>query len=206
MANVSVEIPTNRRIAVFGLDEANKQVLVRLLAGNMLPTSGDIIRKARLSFPLGHTGGFWPELSVRENVEYVARLYGADVPAVVRFVREVAKIGSEFERSYALTSRRSRALINMVLLYSIPFDAYLIDQSVARGDGYYKQISIALFEARIKTSGIIFTTRDTSAARMYCDMAAILHNGRLTLFDELERGIHVINQIKAAAPTQPQVE
>ncbi|KAK6020024.1 hypothetical protein OSTOST_14327 [Ostertagia ostertagi] len=102
--------------------------------------------------------------------------------------------------------RPTRALINLVIAYSIPFDTYLIDQSVARGDSDMRAISATLFKARMQTSGAIITTRQVETARQYCDMAAVLHNGRLTLFEDLERGIDIFNKVKAAATQQPQPE
>src|SRR5215213_9914933 len=94
LAAVRVNLPTNCRIAVLGRRSRDKDVFMDLLAGLVLPDAGRIVRKAQVSFPAGHLGGFTNELTVRENVAYAARLYGADVDSVVDFVANVGEMGA----------------------------------------------------------------------------------------------------------------
>src|SRR4051812_30962794 len=88
LADVSLRIPSNRRIAVLSPSAKDKRIFMKLLAGIEFPTSGTIVRNARVSFPVGKIGGFSRDLSVRGNVAHVARLYGADVDEVVDFVKK----------------------------------------------------------------------------------------------------------------------
>ena len=75
--SVSVTLPTDRRVAVLGHDEAAKSTLIRMLAGIALPTKGRVIRRAKLSFPVGYVGGLSGDLSVRQNAAHVAKVYQA---------------------------------------------------------------------------------------------------------------------------------
>src|SRR3954452_166621 len=86
LAGTDVTLPSDRRIGVLAHDAGEQQIFMELLGGLIVPHSGRLIRKARVSFPAGYVGGFKLDLSLRSNAAYVARLYGADVDSVVNFV------------------------------------------------------------------------------------------------------------------------
>lgn len=82
--------PIGKRIGILGGNGAGKPTLIRMIAGIGSPTTGWVRRRGRVFFPLGFGGTFHPKLSGRENVVFLARLYGADERAVVRCVQEYA--------------------------------------------------------------------------------------------------------------------
>jgi capsular polysaccharide transport system ATP-binding protein len=192
LVGARARIPSNRRIAVLGPSQDDKGIFIDLLAGLVLPTAGRIIRSARVSFPVGHVGGFARELSVRLNVAHVARLYGADVEPVVDFVAQVAKLGAAFNRPYGDLPNPARKDLSEILAFSIPFDVYLLNDAVVRSTrGRFNREARALFEARAKTSGMIITSQNISFVREFCEMGLVLSEGRLHLFKNLEKAISV---------------
>ena len=68
LAGTEVTIPSDRRIAVLANDADERRVFMELLGGLLMPQSGRLIRKARVSFPAGYVGGFKADLSLRSNV------------------------------------------------------------------------------------------------------------------------------------------
>ena len=74
--DVSFELPPLSRVGIFGVNGAGKSALLRLIAGSEMPDRGRIVREGRISFPVGFTGTFHPHLSARENVAFLARVYG----------------------------------------------------------------------------------------------------------------------------------
>jgi len=69
----------------------------------------------------------------------------------------------------------------------IDFDCYLIDEVVAVGDARFQQRSHEeLFEVR-KDRAIIIVSHDPNYMRLHCDNAAVLEDGRLRFFDEVEQ-------------------
>ena len=198
LADVSLRIPSNRRIAVLGPSETGKRIFIKLLAGIEFPTSGTIVRNARVSFPVGKIGGFSRDMSIRGNVAHVARLYGADVDEVVDFVKKVMRLGPAFDRPYREMPARKRADFNQVLSYSVPFDVYLLGEEVAAmGKREEKTEVFSLFEARARTCGMIMATSNASFIREFCDMALILHNGNILLTKDIEGALAAVAKIPA---------
>ena len=66
------------KVGVLGPNGAGKSTLLRLIAGTEPPDDGRIHRRGRVSFPLGFSGTFHPGLSGRENLQFLARIYGLD--------------------------------------------------------------------------------------------------------------------------------
>jgi capsular polysaccharide transport system ATP-binding protein len=185
-----VSLPTNRRIAVLARRPGDKKTFINLLAGLELPDSGRIVRNARVSFPAGHLGGFTNQLSVRLNVDYAARLYGADVNSVVDFVAKATRLGAAYDKPYGDLPKAKKRDFSQILAFSIPFDVYLLSDEVVRGAEKRSQNEIrALFDARAKTCGMIIAAEDLTFAREFCEMGLVLSDGRAHLFKSLEQAI-----------------
>jgi ABC-2 type transport system ATP-binding protein len=74
---VSLHVPAGEVRAVVGGDGAGKTTLLRVLAGAVRPTAGEVRRPpaARIGY-LAATSGTYPDLSVRENLDFAATAYG----------------------------------------------------------------------------------------------------------------------------------
>ena len=92
--HVSLDFAAGRSYGILGVNGAGKSTLMRLLAGTELPNGGRVVRPSRVSWPLGFSGGLHPMLSGRENVKFVARVYGQDARKVIDFVEDFAEIGA----------------------------------------------------------------------------------------------------------------
>ena len=91
--HVSLRFDAGRSYAILGVNGAGKSTLVRLIAGTELPNGGRIRRSVRVSWPLGFAGGLHPKMTGRENIYFVARIYGQDPRRVLEFVEDFAEIG-----------------------------------------------------------------------------------------------------------------
>jgi capsular polysaccharide transport system ATP-binding protein len=55
--------------------------------------AGKVRRSVRVSWPLEFAGGFHSLLSGRDNVRFVARIYGQNVREVLDFVEDFSELG-----------------------------------------------------------------------------------------------------------------
>ena len=170
---------------ILGANGAGKSTLIRLLAGSELPDRGTISRDARVSFPLGFGGTFHGALSGRENVAFIARVYGAGLNATLRFVEEFAELGEYFTMPVNTYSAGMRARLAFGTCLAIDFDVYLIDEVTEIGDERFRRKCATAFRERLRRSDIILATHNSHTIRQYCDRGAVLAGGRLELFDDI---------------------
>jgi len=196
LSSVSVALPANRRIAVLGTSSDDAKTLINIIAGKTLPVSGSVIRKARVSYPVGDVTGFDIDMTVRSNVAYVARLYGADVESTVAFVKRSSRLGPAFERKFRNLGRQERTMLGQILTYSIPFDLYLLNQDFTALRNPPPNVT-ALLDARIaQSAGIIAAVGVPKFGRERCEMGLVIHMGQLFAFADFEEALYTLNQLK----------
>jgi capsular polysaccharide transport system ATP-binding protein len=187
--NVNVTFESGQNFGVLGVNGAGKSTLIRLIAGSEIPDLGVVRRDARVSFPLGFGGTFHGALSGRENVAFVARIYGAGMRSVLRFVEEFSELGEYLHMPVNTYSAGMRARLAFATCLALDFDLYLIDEVTEVGDQRFRQKCAEAFRERMQCSDIILVTHNIHTLRQYCDRGAILANGELTLFDDIDTAL-----------------
>src|SRR5580693_4261248 len=177
--NASAEFPTGCNIGILGANGAGKSTLIRLLTGSEQPDRGRIRRDGRVSFPLGYGGTFHGSLSGRENVAFLARIYGADLRETIGYVADFAELGAYFDMPVNTYSAGMRARLAFGACLAIDFDIYLIDEVTETGDERFRRKCALAFRERIQRSDIILVTHNSRTIRQYCA------DGELRLYDDV---------------------
>ena len=183
--NVNVTFEAGYNFGVLGVNGAGKSTLLRLIAGSEIPDFGVVRRYARVSFPLGFDGTFHGALSGRENVAFIARIYGAGIRGVLEYVEGFSELGEYLHMPVNTYSAGMRSRLAFATCLALDFDLYLIDEVTEVGDQRFRQKCAEAFRQRMQRSDIILVTHNIHTLRQYCDRGAILANGKITLFDEI---------------------
>lgn len=189
LRDVTCHFQMGHNYGILGANGAGKSTLVQLIAGSDPPTRGRIDRHVRVSFPLGFSGTFNSYLTGRQNAVFMARVYGADVKQVLDFVWDFAELGTYFDMPLLSYSSGMRARFGMGVSLAIDFDLYLIDEVTEVGDKSFREKSKAAFRARAMTSDVILVSHNVETIRTYCDRAAVLHDGTLIFYPDVESAI-----------------
>ncbi len=199
--HTTVDFPSGHNIGILGANGSGKSTLIRLLAGSEMPDRGAIRRDVLVSFPLGFGGTFHGALSGRENVAFIARVYGAGVRQTTDFVDEFAELGDYFEMPVNTYSAGMRARLAFGACLAIDFDVYLIDEITEIGDERFRRKCAAAFRERLRRSDVILATHNHHTIRQYCDRAAVLAGGRLQLFDDVASAFQYYRRTLAEPPS-----
>jgi capsular polysaccharide transport system ATP-binding protein len=193
--HVSTVFDTSRSYGLLGVNGAGKSTTLRIIAGTELPNSGSVRRSVRVSWPLGFGGGFHPAMTGRENVHFVARVYGADIRRVVAFVEDFAELGDYFDAPYKTYSSGMMARLAFGLSMAIEFDVYLIDEITAVGDARFQKRCEEAFVQRRKNSGLIVVSHSMGTIQKYCDCGGVLVDGQLIMYDSPDKAIEMYNRL-----------
>jgi len=187
--------PTGRSVALMGRNGAGKSSLLRLIAGTEAPTSGRIVSDGSISWPVGFGGSFHVDMTGAQNVRFIARIYGVDTDTLLDFVADFAELGSHFHLPFRTYSSGMRSRLGFGLSMGIHFDTYLVDEVTAVGDAAFKMRSKELFLERLSTSSAIFVSHSMQQLRDICDMGAIIEDGQLHFYEDVDEAIARYNEL-----------
>lgn len=186
---VNLVFPSCVSVALLGRNGAGKSTLLQIIAGTADPTSGCILSDGTISFPVGFSGSFHPDLTGAQNTRFVARIYGVDSDALVAYVEEFAEVGGHFRLPFRTYSSGMRSRLAFGVSMGLRFDTYLIDEITAVGDASFKRKSHDVFADRMGQAGSLFVSHSTGLLREMCTAGAVLEGGRLSYFSDINDAI-----------------
>jgi ABC-type multidrug transport system ATPase subunit len=186
---ISLRVQRSERIALIGHNGSGKTTLLRIVAG-LLDASGgsarvfgdppgSIASRRHVSY-LADTPVFYEDLSVREHLEYVARMHGA-IGWEERADDLLGRLGI-LDRADDLPSRFSRGLRQkaaIAVAFIRPFDLLLVDEPFVGLDAAGKDALLALFDdAAAAGATLVVATHELSFVDRVPRIVA-LRDGRL---------------------------
>lgn len=195
--HISLDFMAGRSYGILGVNGAGKSTLMRLLAGTELPNSGKVRHNVRVSWPLGFSGGLHPKLTGRENIKFMARVYGQDIRRTIDFVEDFAEIGAYIDAPVMTYSSGMNARLAFGLSMAIEFECYLIDEVTAVGDARFAARCKIEFDKRKKNSDIIMISHSMPTIQEYCDRGIVLAGGRVYEFSRVDDAIDLYKKLNA---------
>jgi capsular polysaccharide transport system ATP-binding protein len=193
--HVSMVFDTSRSYGLLGVNGAGKSTTLRIIAGTELPNSGTVRRTVRVSWPLGFAGGFHPEMTGRENVRFVSRVYGTDIRKTELFVEDFSELGDYLDAKVKTYSSGMMSRLGFAMSMAVEFDVYLIDEVTAVGDARFQMRCQEAFAERRKNAGLIVVSHSMETITAYCERAGVLVEGRLLMFDNTNQAIEMYNRL-----------
>lgn len=161
---LSFRVSAGQALAVEGANGAGKTSLLRMLAGFLAPAAGRIVLKSAQAEIheseergktigwLGHQDGLKPQLTVREQLDFFARLHGA--PAEAGVLKQVGlERQAELPCRYLSAGQRRRLALARLLASDRP--VWLLDEPFAALDASGQALVAQLMARHCGHGGII---------------------------------------------------
>jgi ABC-2 type transport system ATP-binding protein len=222
--HLSLSVEQGSIVGVIGPSGAGKTTTIRMITGGVEPSSGEVLvlgeRPGRFSRSarerIGYMPqlfGLYPDLTAKENVDFVASLFGLLWPRRRKRVRDVLGLVDLWDvrsrRAGALSGGMQRRLELAAALVHEPV-LLILDEPTAGIDPLLRaRIWEELRRLREQGRTLVVTTQHLYEAEE-CDAVALIDEGRLIASaspDELRRqatGGEII-EVETAAPVDPAV-
>jgi ABC-2 type transport system ATP-binding protein len=197
--DVTFEVARGEIVALLGPNGAGKTTTMRMLAGLIAPTRGTIAIdgialtratalsvRSRVGF-LTEAPGLWDRLTVRENLDVYAGLYGV-ANAAVRIDRllETFDLGAHATARAAELSKGTRQKVALARALLHDPAVLLLDEPTSGLDPEVtRSVRVLLDERRAAGCSILVSTHNLDEAGRLADRVAVLQ-GRLLAIDRPE--------------------
>lgn len=183
----SFRVTPGKSLGILAQNGTGKSTVINMMAGLEKPDEGEVFRSSRVSFPLGFMGGLVTKLTAKENARYIAELYGIDPDYVEAYTRWICGLEEYFDMPVGTYSSGMRARLSFALLLALDFDFYLIDEGMpASTDVEFNRKAGTILKERLERATIIIVSHQPEILEKFCQSAAVLKHGRLTMFDSLK--------------------
>lgn len=183
---IDLELRMGERIGILGRNGAGKSTMVRLISGAERQTSGRVERTMSVSWPLAFGGAFQPNLTGIDNIRFISRIYDQDFSHNLAFVQDFSELGAYLKEPVRTYSSGMRARLAFAISMIIEFDCFLIDEIGAVGDArFHDRCNYELFGKR-GDRAMVLISHDAGYVRDHCNRFALLHQGKLALYDDFE--------------------
>ncbi len=185
LKNTNFEIMPGEFIGIIGRNGSGKSTLLKIIAGILVPTSGDNIVKGKISSFLELGVGFNPELSGRENIFLYSSILGLSKKEAVEKFSKVLEF-SELERFIDAPLKKYSSGMQVRLAFSVAIQSndpiFLVDEVLAVGDASFQKKCFSVFD-QFKKEGktIIFVSHDMESINRFCDRVIYLTRGEKIL-------------------------
>lgn len=182
---VSLTVRKGDKVGILGRNGAGKSTLIRLISGAEQPTSGSVLRRMSVSWPLAFGGAFQGSLTGLDNLRFICRVYDASFDEVLPFVEDFSELGQYLKEPVKTFSSGMRARLAFAISMAIEFDCFLIDEVIAVGDTrFHEKCRHELFEKR-KDRAMIIVSHVAQEIQEHCERAGVLSQGSLREFPDV---------------------
>ena len=196
--NISLEVESGKLVCLLGPSGCGKTTALRLVAGFMEPTAGEIALGDRVVSSPARTlppeqrnvsmvfqsYALWPHMTVAQNVAYgleLRKLARADIATKVAAILATTRLGPLAERYPAELSGGQQQRVSLARALIVEPDTLLLDEPLSNLDANLREEM--RFEVRRLHDAYryttIYVTHDQSEAMTTADLIAVMNAGRI---------------------------
>jgi capsular polysaccharide transport system ATP-binding protein len=186
LAPGTISLPSDRRLAILAERRRGKTTLLNLLSGKLRADQGEAICADSLSPVLNAGALLHPQLSIMENIRFLARAYGFHPDTMLMAADCLLGQDMSLDRPLKDQDGNKRRQLEAAIMVALPFQCYLIDE-------------LGLLEPELlarcwesftdRQAGVVFATSQPRFVSQYADTAVIIDEGRLLLFQDIKEAI-----------------
>lgn len=195
LRGVTLDIPRHRSLGIFGRNGSGKSTLINILAGLLEPDQGAIdLNGLRISWPIGRPA-FHAKLTARNNIKFVCRVMGADIPSVVEAVEDFAELGEYMDMPLTTYSSGMKSRLNFALSMAVDCDCLLVDEGFNAGDARFTQKMHDRFDQLRADKNMICVSHNGNIIQRFCDYAGILQDGKIEVYEDIDEAIEIYRHL-----------
>ncbi len=202
LTDVSFEVAAGEAVGIIGGNGSGKSTLIKLVAGLLRPTAGELTVNGRVAALIELGAGFHPEISGRENIFINGALLGLSrrrIEECYDDIVEFAGLGDFIEEPIKNYSSGMYVRLGFSVAVHTDPEILLVDEVLAVGDEEFVHRCIARIEEHLSRGGtLLVVSHSMGLIDELCDRAVWLDRGRLREIGATRRVIDAYLEAVAA--------
>ena len=188
LKNISFQVKRGEAIALIGKNGSGKSTMLKILAGVMYPTTGQVSVRGSVA-PLIELGaGFDMELTARENIYLNGAILGRDRRSMDQHMEEIISF-SELENFIDVPLKNFSsgmvARLGFAIATIIRADILIVDEVLAVGDfKFQEKCKAKISELLAEGATLLFVSHSADQVKELCSKAIWLDHGNIMAFGD----------------------
>lgn len=181
--NISFSLFEGETLGIIGVNGAGKSTILKIVAGVINPTSGNIVRRGRVIALLELGTGFNSEMNGHDNIYLNGSLIGMTKEEINQKKDEIIAFSELGEYIYepikTYSSGMKMRLAFSIAIFSEP-SILIVDEALSVGDAHFSaKCTKALRQRKEQNMSIIYVSHDLNSLKLLCDRVLLLSNGEV---------------------------
>jgi lipopolysaccharide transport system ATP-binding protein len=200
-------------LGVVGDNGAGKSSLLKLLAGTMQPTRGELIVNGRVSAILELGSGFHPDFTGLENIHLGCAMLGLNAEQIAAKVDDIIDFSELADFIYQPVKTYSSGMfvrLAFSVVTSVDPDILVIDEALSVGDQHFQKKSIdRMMSFKEQGKALVFCSHSLYIVKELCERAIWLDKGVIqaqgesgAVIDQYNDHVRMQNRVTVAKPEQ----
>lgn len=179
--NISFDLYEGETLGIIGVNGAGKSTILKIIAGVIEPSLGEVLRHGRVTALLELGTGFNPQMSGYDNIYLNGTLIGMQEKEIDEKIEEIiafSELGDYiYEPIMTYSSGMSMRLAFSIAIFSEP-QILIVDEALSVGDAHFAaKCTRALKQRKEQNMSIIYVSHDLNSLKLLCDRVILLNHG-----------------------------
>jgi len=191
--DLSFSIKDGDRLGLLGHNGAGKSTLLKVMAKIYEPTSGSINVNGRISPMFNLSDGMDQESTGLENIWLRGRVLGISKDEINSSIDSIASftdLGEYLHMPIRTYSSGMLVRLSFAIATAVQPDILIMDEMIGAGDATFTKQANERLQGFVEKAGLmVVATHSLDIVRNWCNVAMVLHHGKLMLMDSVENSI-----------------
>lgn len=183
LRNISVSLNEGSKVGIVGRNGSGKSTLLKALSGICPPAIGNRNYNGRISTVLSIGSGLELEKTGRENVNYVASIFGYNkeqIENISNGIIDFSDLGQFFDMPIRTYSSGMMVRLSFAIATALEGDILLVDEVLSAGDMHFLERASHRFKERLKNAKVFALATHAEAALLdFCEDAIWMASGQI---------------------------
>ncbi|GFO75458.1 lipopolysaccharide transport system ATP-binding protein [Bathymodiolus platifrons methanotrophic gill symbiont] len=200
-------------LGVVGDNGAGKSSLLKLLAGTMQPTQGELIVNGRVSAILELGSGFHPDFTGLENIHLGCAMLGLNAGQIAAKVDEIidfSELADFIKQPVKTYSSGMFVRLAFSVVTSVDPDILVVDEALSVGDQHFQKKSMdRMMTFKDQGKALVFCSHSLYHVKELCERAIWLDKGVIQaqgesgeVIDQYNDHVRMQNSVSVSKPGQ----